>query len=255
MRVASYNILDGGEGRADPLAEVILAQRADVVGVVEADNPAVLHRLSQRLEMDFVVASGQRHAVALFSRWTIGDSINLAALHADGPRCLLSAEVTTPSGAVWPVGVLHLSPRADESDESRREVELAVAARLFEPLRAGRTPHLLMGDFNSNSPVQQIVPENCKPKTCDSWHRNGGRIPRRVVQSLLDMGYIDTLHAARPHEAANLGSFTTQHPGQRVDYIVAWGIEPGSVKDAWIEHDRLAKYASDHFPVGCEIGD
>jgi endonuclease/exonuclease/phosphatase family metal-dependent hydrolase len=25
------------------------------------------------------------------------------------------------------------------------------------------------------------------------------------------------------------------------------------IKSAWIEHDRLAKYASDHFPVAAEI--
>jgi endonuclease/exonuclease/phosphatase family metal-dependent hydrolase len=25
------------------------------------------------------------------------------------------------------------------------------------------------------------------------------------------------------------------------------------IKSAWIEQDRLAKYASDHFPVGVEI--
>jgi len=34
MRVVSYNILTGGEGRADPLAEVLLAQRADVIALV-----------------------------------------------------------------------------------------------------------------------------------------------------------------------------------------------------------------------------
>ena len=28
MRIVSYNILDGGEGRADPLAEVLLAHQA-----------------------------------------------------------------------------------------------------------------------------------------------------------------------------------------------------------------------------------
>jgi hypothetical protein len=30
-------------------------------------------------------------------------------------------------------------------------------------------------------------------------------------------------------------------------------MERSRLKDAWIEYDRLAKYASDHFPVGVEI--
>ena len=46
MRLVSYNILDGGEGRADPLAEVLLAQRADVVVLLEADQISVVERIA-----------------------------------------------------------------------------------------------------------------------------------------------------------------------------------------------------------------
>ena len=48
-------------------------------------------------------------------------------------------------------------------------------------------------------------------------------------------------------------SFNTQHPGQRVDYIFTHGVDAKAVRSAWIETDRLAKYASDHFPIGAEI--
>ena len=77
----------------------------------------------------------------------------------------------------------------------------------------------------------------------------------RFVQRLLDAGYVDTLHAVRGEEAAGTGSFSTQFPGQRVDYVFAHGVSPSRLKSAWVEHDRLAKYASDHFPVGVEIAD
>src|SRR3954467_1809260 len=80
MRVFSYNILDGGEGRADPLAEVIEAQRADCVALIEADNSDVLERISKRLKMDLIVAQGTRHAVALLSRLPIVYTINHGAL-------------------------------------------------------------------------------------------------------------------------------------------------------------------------------
>jgi endonuclease/exonuclease/phosphatase family metal-dependent hydrolase len=79
-------------------------------------------------------------------------------------------------------------------------------------------------------------------------------LPRRVVQVVLDAGYVDTLHAVRGSEAATTGTFSTQHPGQRVDYVFAFGIDRLSLRDAWVEQDRLAKYASDHFPVGAKIG-
>ena len=45
MKLVSYNILDGGEGRADPLAEVIESQSPDIVVLIEADNPDVLERI------------------------------------------------------------------------------------------------------------------------------------------------------------------------------------------------------------------
>jgi endonuclease/exonuclease/phosphatase family metal-dependent hydrolase len=38
-----------------------------------------------------------------------------------------------------------------------------------------------------------------------------------------------------------------------VDYVFAYGIEKTALIDAWIEKDRLAKYASDHFPIGLEV--
>src|SRR5436190_5414970 len=92
VRFFSYNILDGGEGRADPLAEVIEAQRADCVALIEADNRDVLERISKRLQMHLIVAQGRRHAVALLSRFAIVSSTNHAIAH-DKPDCLLEALV------------------------------------------------------------------------------------------------------------------------------------------------------------------
>jgi ABC-type sulfate transport system substrate-binding protein len=44
VRVLSYNILDGGGGRADLLAGVIEGERPDVVAMVEADDVAVIEQ-------------------------------------------------------------------------------------------------------------------------------------------------------------------------------------------------------------------
>lgn len=256
MRLASYNILDGGEGRADPLAEVLLAQRADVIAIIEADNQAVLQRLAQRLGMDYVVAPGVGHSVALFSRWAIGSTVNYGVLKPAGPRAFLVAEIERPSqprDQPLIVGALHLHPRADEADEDVRVAQLYIVLNAFADYRAHNRAHVLMGDFNANAPVQIIDPSQCKPSTRQSWERNGSLLPRRAIQLLFDHGYVDTLNAAKPQAGRTLGSFTTQHPGQRVDYIFTWGIEASRIRDAWIEHDRLAKFASDHFPVGCEI--
>jgi endonuclease/exonuclease/phosphatase family metal-dependent hydrolase len=253
MRIVSYNILNGGVGRADPLAEVILAARPDVVAIVEADDIAVLDRIAYRLKMDYIQAAGKKHASALFSRWPIRSSINHALVNEHFTKSMLEAEVTLPDGAAYTFGVPHLHSHATDGDETIREKEVAALLEIFAARRAANQPHVLCGDFNSNSPSQKIDPARCKPSAQREWAENGNRFPRRVVQMILDAGYIDTLAAAEPDRAASQGSFTTQHPGQRVDYIFAFGAAKESISAAWIEQDRLATYASDHYPVGAEI--
>src|SRR3954470_10176481 len=115
MRICSYNILTGGEGRADPLVEVLLAQRADVIGLVEAEDPAVLERIARRLNMDYVQAMGNKGgASALLSRFPIRHSINHAALQSELSKSLLQAAVTDGAGQNWHFGVVHLHARATE---------------------------------------------------------------------------------------------------------------------------------------------
>ncbi len=253
MRIVSYNILDGGEGRADPVAEVILAGRPDIVGIVEADNDAVLERLSLRLEMDYIVARGGRHAVALFSRWPILQSVDHGALKKGFTGSLLEALVCDPHGVHWPIGVVHLTAKATEERETKREAEIAVVLDTFAPHRDVRRPHVIMGDFNANAPSQVIDPSLCNPATRDAWKLNGKQVPRRVIQRILDAGYMDSLHAAHASKADVAYTFTTQYPGQRLDYCFTYGVEKHQHVDAWVEKDRLAQYASDHFPVGVEL--
>ena len=251
MRVSTYNILDGGEGRADPLAEVIEAQKADIVVLVEADDLSVIERIAARLGMDFIHAPTGGHAGAILSRWPITVTINHAVGNGHWMNAFVEARVVDPAGVEWPIVALHFAAHALEEREQLREKQLDVVLQRLTHLQ-GR-PHILSGDFNSNAPSQQIDPAKCKPRTQEEWKANGGQIPRRVIQRLLDAGYLDVLHAVSPQTAETAGSFTTQFPGQRIDYILTHGIDRSRLKAAWIEQDRLAKYASDHFPVTAEI--
>jgi len=191
MRIVCYNIMSGGEGRADPIAEVILAQRPDIVAIIEADYLPVLERLAMRLKMDFVHAQGTSHACALLSRWTIRESINHAAIRPIGTS-FLEAVVVDPSGGQWNVAV------AQNADVSM-----------------AKAPHILAGDVNAAS----LVKEN----------------------------YVDTM------AGGNGATFSTQNPTDRRDFILTQGVERSRIRKSWIETDRLAKYASDHFPIGAEI--
>lgn len=253
MRIVSYNILDGGVGRADPLAEVIEAQRPDVVAVVEASDFTVVERIANRLRFDFIQGGGKKQASALLTRYTIRETINHGLLRPEISKSLLEATVVDEKGVEWVFGVVHLHAHAAEKDEQQREREIAAMLEVFAPRRRANQPHIICGDFNANSPIQKIDIEKCKQSTQKEWKANGGYIPRRVIETMLSNAYVDTLHAALGDYATTGGTFSTQHPGQRVDYIFTHGVDRSRIKTAWIEYDRLAKYASDHFPIGAEI--
>lgn len=232
---------------------MIEAQRADTIALIEADDRDVVDRIARRLGYDVVVAEGHGHSVAVLSRWTIVESINHALLEPEAPRSMVEVQVRTPSGVKFSIFALHMHPRAAESDEQIRLKQTAALMRITHALRTAGTPHVLMGDFNANSPIQRIDISACKPKTQAAYHANGGHIPRRVIENLLDHGYVDTLHAIHNDAAATMTSFTTHEPGQRVDYVFTFGLDRAGIKDAWIVRDRLATFASDHYPVGAEI--
>ena len=210
----------------------------------------MVDRLAKRLDMDFTVGRGREdHAVALLSRLPILESVNHAAIQTDGPRCFLEVLLEGEAGPVS-VGLLHLSAHATEADEDRRMAEIAVVLDAFAGHRHEGRPHVLMGDFNSNSPVALVDLDRLKPRSRREFDANGGALPRRVIQAVLDAGYADSLHAVDPAFAKTAATFTTRHPGQRVDFIFCHGLTPFA---AGVETDRLATYASDHYPVFAEV--
>lgn len=253
MRILSYNILDGGAARLKLLGDVIESERPDVVGLVEADYPAVVEALAARLAMDFIHAPGNKKASALLSRYPIQYSIDHAPQHPTLTKSLLDAAVVDPQGAQWTFGILHLHAHATEQDESIRERELREVLEIFSAHRQAQRPHLLMGDFNANAPYQRIEPTLCKESTRREFYANGGYLPRRAVQRVLEAGYVDSLHALYPTMSTTCGSFDTTSPGQRVDYIFTFAIDHKRLIKARIIYDEPAPDASDHYPVLLEL--
>ncbi|HEV7300265.1 MAG TPA: endonuclease/exonuclease/phosphatase family protein [Tepidisphaeraceae bacterium] len=253
MRLLSYNILDGGTDRVPQLADVISTADADVVALVEADNHDVVTRLASRLGMDFIFAEGSEHSVALMSRWPIIDSINHTAIDANAGRCLLEATVVAPNGTECPIGVLHLRAHATEAAEHERCEQLNRIRHRFERHRRIGKPHVLCGDFNANAPTQQIDFDKASPRTQREAKENGGDVPRRAIAQMLAHGYTDTLRAFDASYADATGTFKTQYPQQRVDYIFAHSLPADRIVRAWIDNSDRARDASDHFPVGVEL--
>lgn len=132
VRFLSYNIMTGGEGRADPIAEVILGRSADVVGLHEATDLAVLRRIARRLEMDFVAAACAGGRTALLSRHRILDSANVGLVHASAMP-VLDATLDV-AGREVAVRVAHVADRAE-------------ATRMFGLLGTRRMPDVMLMSY------------------------------------------------------------------------------------------------------------
>jgi endonuclease/exonuclease/phosphatase family metal-dependent hydrolase len=194
LKYVLYNIMTGGEGRADPIAEVLLAQQPDVVAIVEAvttrNEDAPLRRLGRRLHMEWVQATAHddpTNAVALLSRYPVVESVNLSC-NLRFRRPLLYANLRTPGGNV-PIAVGHNTDGSDWRSVPRVDV----VAGTFD------SPPMLQGFDKS----------------------------------------LDTL------------TFPTQQPTKSVDHI--WVAKPGRILSVRAETDRLATYASDHYPLVAEL--
>ncbi|MGC4032476.1 MAG: endonuclease/exonuclease/phosphatase family protein [Tepidisphaeraceae bacterium] len=250
MRIFTYNILNGGVGRADPVGEVIEAQQADVVILIEADDAWVTERIARRLKMAHVTGLGDKHAAAILSRFPVVHTINHAALNPAGPRSWLEARIQPPGEPPLHLMAVHLHPRATLADEQIRLGQIDTLLDQTSTWRNHGTPHVLAGDFNANAPQQRINPDECKQKTRMAYAANGNVIPRDAIAKLQAHGYVDSLAAVHGEAAFGQTTFTTHEPGQRVDYVFTHGI---TAREAWIEKDRLATYASDHYPIGVTL--
>ena len=159
-RVLSYNILVGGTHRGEKLAKIIAAADADVVGLVEANDPCVIEELAQRLNMQHVMSGCGRHyrdwEVAVLSRLPI-----VATKVHTYPEVLvrnhmLEVTLKEANGQQLTVFVIHLT--ADFYNgmaavrKRRQEVQLALS---LMSEKHGQ-PHLLMGDLNSIAPGEPV---------------------------------------------------------------------------------------------------
>ncbi len=252
MKLLTYNILDGGEGRIDPIAEVIRQSQADVVFVAEAADRKLFEKLADRLNYDaFYAHKPQRPegSVGLLSRWAIREAINLGAIMPEMTRGVLQATVAEGHAELTLIGA-HLNARPTFADEEIRIKEISALLKVTEKLR-GR-PHVIAGDMNATHPEQIIdisqLPEKHKKRVAEQ----GNVIPREAIRTILNAGYVDA-HAMHRTPKDYDTSFTTTAPQMRLDYVFVSPELATQVKDCRVLKLPIGRYASDHYPVLADI--
>jgi endonuclease/exonuclease/phosphatase family metal-dependent hydrolase len=167
MRIASYNILHGGLGRLDPLAETLEVINADVIALQEASDPAGVAHLARRGDYESFIAesaNGPYH-VALLSRLPIRRVVNLSratSLSRSGFEAVIDVGRTD----VRVLG-LHLPPGITAENEQQRIAEI-------QPVLAGvddGLPTVIAGDLNSHAPWHQPDADAAPPIVATSAAR------------------------------------------------------------------------------------
>lgn len=223
MKVLTWNIWNGGEGRLDAIEQLLREQDADVVALQEANDRPAVEALGGRLAMQLVYGEANSpYAVAWLSRLPVARSQNhrLPVLE----KTLLEIEVDGRR-----IFATHLSAGRSEGDEPHRVAEAeAILARLGEA-------DILVGDFNAVHPGDAIGTAPPEEKL--------DYVSRRPIELVLEAGFIDCYRDL--HAQQRGWTYLSWQPWARIDYVFA---REGARACDVVETD-----ASDHFAVIADV--
>lgn len=249
LRVLSYNILAGGEGRLAQLIHVIQSRRPDIVALLEARSRPHAEVLARALQMEMVFgeANNGRDHVVWLSRLPIMRAKNhrLPIL----AKTLLEIEIIT-DGMPLALFAAHLKAGRDQEKERRRHAEIQAILTILQT--CSNQPHLLMGNLNALHPQDQL---NATLYWATKPEDKGGdwfeSQQRQALHPLLAAGYVDCYRALQPTEPGYTYKLPT--PGLRFDYIFAAPVLASRLSACDIITGGEAETASDHYPIWAEF--
>ena len=255
VRLLTYNIREGGVGRAEQIAEVIREASPDVVALQEARHPAVVERIAALAKFPYWGAR-RLHSTGFLSRVPV---IEHGWRHPPRTRHAL-LELSLGDGLPR-VFVLHLRAWFSNWSEQRRARELrGLLDGIREQLVRERHAfafHVLAGDFNALAPGE-LFDSSPMP----AWIRgmvwlSGRDIARSTIEMMRGDGYADAWRAVHPDSEREPGyTFPVWSPHVRLDYVFTPMAFASRVTACEVRRTPdVARTASDHFPLLVELSD
>lgn len=255
MRLLTYNIREGGVGRAEQLAEMITAAAPDVVALQEARDPAVVEQVAKLAGFRFFGAR-RSHSTGFLSRVPV---VDFAWRHPPRTRHAL-LEVSLGDGLPR-VFVVHLRAWFSRWSEQRRTRELrGLLDGIREQLEREQHAfafHVLAGDFNALAPGERF-----DPSPMPAWIRgmiwlSGSEIGRTTIQAMQAGGYVDAWRTVHPDLERDAGfTFPVWNPHVRLDYVFTPAAYASRLTGCEVRRTpELARAASDHFPLLVELSE
>lgn len=205
LRIMSYNIRFGGNGREERIAGVIRDANVDLVVLQEATDTRVVERLAGLAGMEHWAAK-TKHSVAFLSHSEVGGYD-----WRDHPR-LERAVLEIEIEGVRIFGV-HLRATHSNYTERGRMREVRAILELVKKYRDGF--HILIGDFNTLAPGELLNMSKLPTRYKVLAFMLGGRINFRAIRMMLDAGYADCYR--RFHSDPGF-TFPAWDPHVRLDY-------------------------------------
>lgn len=243
LRLLSYNIRYGGQGREDVLSAVVSATQPDLVVLQEATRAAVVERVARDTGMA-VWGTRPRESLGFMSRAPV------AHVSWHKPRMSRHAFVEiVPAGTAWRIFGVHLSAVHAAWTERRRVYELRALLTAIARHQPG--PHALVGDFNTLAPGELLDIARLPRRLRALVWLSGGAIRWRTIATILESGYVDVFRTKHPDVVGS--TFPTWDPHIRLDYLFVPTPFVSQVQGCEVFDAAGARSASDHLPLFAEI--
>lgn len=261
MRVLTYNILEGAmtpfagrEDRFDLIVQTVRSSGADVVALQECtdwekNDSSLLRRFEKAVEMRGAMVITEGFPIAIMIRPDL-NIISASATTEGFWHGVLDVLTADEDGRQTRFLAAHLHPR----NTSKKLAEMRSVLRHHH--LGERT--VLMGDFNSISHLDGVVPEDLAEPTYIR-HSRDGALDFRVTEFLEASGFVDTYMATNEdgpkHTIPTPGAEASEFTPARLDYIFVSRILGDSIISSSVVDNEITQVASDHFPLLLELRD
>jgi exodeoxyribonuclease-3 len=255
VRLLTYNIREGGVGRAGEIADVIKSANPDVVALQEARDPVTVERIAKLAGFEHW-GSRASHSTGFLSKAPVREHT-----WRRPPRTRHAVLEVTLGDGLPRLFVLHLRAWFSKWSERQREIELrglldGIKEQLERENRAYAF-HIVAGDFNALAPD-----ETFDPSPMPRWIRgmiwlSGRDMARSTITLMRSEGYVDAWRTLHAGEGSDPGyTFPVWNPHVRLDYVFA----PAEFASRFTfcevrKNPDLVKTASDHFPLLVDIAE
>jgi exodeoxyribonuclease-3 len=253
LRLLTYNIREGGAGRAAEIAKVIEAAEPDVVALQEAREPAVVEQIAKLAGFRYW-GSQRMHSTGFLSKVGVK---NHAWRYL--PRTRHAVLEVSLDSAVVRLFVVHLRAWFSNWTERHRARELrglldGIKDQLARENRSFAF-HILAGDFNALAPEEKF-----DTSPMPRWIRgmvflSGRDIARTTIGMMGSEGYADAWRTLYKDHVNDPGyTFPVWSPHVRLDYVFTPSEFASRFSSCEVrtKPDEVLK-ASDHFPLLVEI--